>query len=439
MGYNGISCFGKGNKPWQTPNIDKLAADGMKFTDAYASPVCSPTRASIMTGKNPARVDITNWIPGWAEKFANPKMIEQPFKRRLPLSEFTIAEAFKKNNYATAHIGKWHLGDGLHFMPDKQGFDYSYMISWSNLSDWFVGKENNQTTGFFRKDAPERQFLTDHLADKAINWLDSNTDKPFFMYFSTHVVHKPIAAKDEVLKKYVDLNLPMEGLDAADYAAMHEHMDVAIGKLLDHLDESGLRDNTIVLFLSDNGGREPQTVNEPLRGGKGEVLEGGIRVPLLVRWPGHIATGTTSDVPVVTDDFYPTLLELAGLDVIPEQHKDGVSFASVLTEGSKSIDREAICWHYPHYTSKTFGQPSSAIRKGDWKLIEFLEDGRLELYNLKDDIGEHENLTQVNPEKAGELKQILDDWRNDLNVKFPTPNPNYDPDKMSGWPVELAK
>ncbi len=432
MGYNGISCFG--NKPWKTPNIDRLASEGMKFTNAYASPVCSPTRASILTGKNAARVDITNWIPGGVELYANPKLIEKPFTQFLPLSEYTVAEAFKENDYATAHIGKWHLGEGPLYLPDKHGFDYSYLVTWSNLPTYFVGKENNQLIGLYKNDAVDLQFLTDHLADKAMNWLDDHRDSPFFMLFATQVVHKPIAAKDEVKQKYIDKGLPDKGRDAADYAAMHEQMDIAVGRLLDYLDDNNLTENTIVLFLSDNGGREPETVNTPFRGGKGEILEGGIRVPLLVRWPKNIAANSKSEVPVITHDFYPTLLDLAGYSLIPQQHMDGVSFAPVFTGIQKTLDERALYWHYPHYTSMKFGQPSSAIRKGDWKLIEFLEDNRLELYDLKKDPSESNNLLGEKPNIADELRQLLDVWRKNVDAKMPVRNPDYDSTKYSGWP-----
>ncbi len=230
MGYNGISCFG--DKPWQTPNIDRIAQKGMKFTQAYAAPVCSPTRAALLTGKAPARVGITNWIPGWAEKTANPKLLEKPLRQHLPLEEYTIAEALKNNGYETALVGKWHLSDRPNLYPDKQGFDYHYMLSNSNLGTWFVNKEGGQVVGFGRQESPNSQFLTDHLVDKSVDWLKFTEKAPWFLMFSTHVVHKPIAAQKEVLRKYLDQGLPQEGPDAADYAAMHEHMDRAVGRLL---------------------------------------------------------------------------------------------------------------------------------------------------------------------------------------------------------------
>jgi arylsulfatase A-like enzyme len=438
MGYNGISCYGE--KPWKTPNIDKLAESGIKFTNAYASPVCSPTRASIMTGKNPARLGITNWIPGWAEKYANPVLLEKPFQQYLPDNEFTIAEALKKGGYATAMVGKWHLGENPQVFPDKQGFDYQYMASVSNLSQYFVEEERDQLIGFFNEDGENRTFLEEHLVNKAIKWFSEKPkDKPWFMYFSTHAVHMPIAAKNEIIRKYLDQGLPEKGTDAANYAAMHQHMDDAIGRLMDYLNSNDLNKNTIIIFLSDNGGRQPQTNNSPLRGGKGELLEGGIRVPLLVVWKGKIAAGNENHTPVITDDLYPTILDLVGLATEENQIQDGTSIKKVLLGKNESLPERNLYWHYPHYTSKKFGLPSSAIRSGDWKLINFLEDDSRELYNLKTDIGEENNLITKNPEIAKRLYHDLDNWRKALKVQMPEKNPDYNPALPSGWPEELAK
>lgn len=436
MGWNSISCYGE--KPWKTPHIDQLAEEGVRFTQAYASPVCSPTRASILTGKNPARLRITNWIPGWAEKYANPKMIEKPFAQALPLSERTIAEALREGGYATAMIGKWHVGDGLLYTPDKQGFDYHYMVSFGNLSTWFVDQQPKQLTGFYRDDTGDRQFLTEHLVDQAEEWLEKQQEKPFFLYFSTHVVHRPIAAKNNLIEKYLTQGLPAQGSDAADYAAMHQHMDDAIGRLLHKLDVLGVSDNTVVIFLSDNGGREPQTDNAPFRGGKGELLEGGIRVPLIVKWPGVTKRKGVSDTPVITDDLYPTLLEMANLRPTSPP-LDGLSVVNLLKNPEDTLRRDALFWHYPHYNGKPYGKPSSAVRQGNWKLLEVFESDTLALYDLQTDPGEQLNMAREHPEIVAELQTTLSRWRTQLEVQMPDRNPAYDPTAPSGWPAELAK
>lgn len=434
MGYGGISSFG--DKPWKTPQIDQLAKEGMKFTAAYASTVCSPTRASILTGKNPARLHLTNWIPGDADDYTNPRFLQKPFLQALPLEEFTIAEALQKGGYKTSLFGKWHLGGDLHHTPDKQGFDKQYMISYTNLPTWFVAKENGQVGGFFKEDKQGRQFLTEHLADKAIAWMDEQKDNPFFLVFATHVVHRPIAAKDSLVQKYIDKGVKTYGADAANYAAMHEHMDHAVGRVLQKLVDLKISENTVVIFLSDNGGRVPETVNTPYRGGKSELLEGGIRVPLIVKWPKVIKKGSINEVPVSTEDLYPTLLEIAGLDALPKQHVDGKSWVPILKNPKQNLDRDALYWHYPHYSGHPYGKPSSAIRKGDWKLLQVFEHDSVELYNLADDPGKNNNLAKEMQEKVEELMQQLNAWRTDTKVQMPIVNPNYDPNKPSGWRIK---
>jgi len=437
MSYNGISCYGQ--KPWKTPHIDKIAEKGMKFSTAYVSCVCSPTRASIMTGKYPERLGITNWIPGGVARYKNPKLIEKPFLQFLPDSEITIAEALKKSGYQTAMVGKWHLGTNLKNMPDKQGFDYQYMISPANPTTYFVEKDSLQTKGFYNDDAPGREFLTDHLADKAIEWLKQPKTKPWFMYFATYAVHMPIEAKDSLIQKYLKMGLPKEGVDAAKYAAMHEHMDEAVGRILNYLDVNGLRENTLIVFLSDNGGREPETVNTPFRGGKGGLLEGGLRVPLIFEWDGKIAAGTINKTPVAEYDLFPTLLDMVGVAKPAHSKFDGISIKNILlnkNQGDELANR-TFYWNYPHYTGKPYGTPSSAIVKGNWKLIQFYEDNSKQLYNLKTDIGEKNNLIAKYPKKAEELNHDLDDWLKEVNAKIPDKNPNYNPSLPSGWPKSL--
>lgn len=439
MSYNGISCYGQ--KPWKTPHIDKIAGKGMKFSTTYVSCVCSPTRASIMTGKYPERLGITNWIPGGAMRYKNPKLIEKPFQQFLPDSDVTIAEALKKGGYQTAMVGKWHLGTDLKYLPDKQGFDYQYMISPANPTTYFVEKDSIQTKGFFNNDVPGREFLTDHLADKAIEWLKQPKTNPWFLYFATYAVHMPIEAKDSLIDKYLKLGFPKEGVDDATYAAMHEHMDEAVGRVLQYLDDSGLRKNTLIIFLSDNGGREPETVNTPFRGGKGELFEGGLRVPLIFEWDGKIAPGTINKTPVAEYDLFPTILDMVGVAKPAHIEFDGISLKDIVLNNSYHNDlfNRAFYWNYPHYTGKTFGKPSSAIVKGDWKLIEFYEDSSKLLYNLKEDLGEKNNIIASYPEKAEELYKELVKWRKNVGAKIPGRNPNYDPSLPSGWPQSLIE
>ncbi len=439
MSYNGVSCYGQ--KSWKTPHIDKLAEKGMKFSTAYVSCVCSPTRAGIMTGKYPERIGITNWIPGGAARYKNPKLIEKPFQQFLPDSDVTVAEALKKGGYQTAIVGKWHLGKNLIHMPDKQGFDYQYMVSPANPTTYFVEEDDLQTVGFFNKDAPGREFLTDHLADKAIDWLKQPKTKPWFMYFATYAVHKPIEAKDSLIQKYLKMGLPKEGVNDATYAAMSENTDEAVGRLLHYLDVSGLRKNTLIVFLSDNGGREPETINTPFRGGKGELLEGGLRVPLIFEWDGKIAPGTINKTPVAEYDLFPTILDLVGVTKPSHLKLDGISMKDILLKNSYNHDlsNRAFYWNYPHYTGKPYGKPSNAIVKGDWELIHFIEDDSKELYNLKTDIGEKNNLIEKYPKKAEELYQDLNNWLKEVKAKIPDKNPNYNPSLPSGWPQSLIK
>lgn len=437
MSYNGITCYGQ--KPWKTPNIDELAKKGMKFSTAYVSCVCSPTRASLMTGKYPERLGITNWIPGGVERYKNPKLLEKPFQQFLPQTELTLAEALKKGGYQTAMVGKWHLGRDIKYSPNKQGFDYQYMVSLANPTTYFVEEDSMQTLGFFDKDAPGREFLTDHLADKAIEWLKQPKTKPWFMYFATYAVHMPIQAKDSLIHKYLKMGLPKEGVDDATYAAMSENMDEAVGRLFKYLDDSGLRKNTLIVFLSDNGGREPQTNNMPFRGGKGELFEGGTRVPLIFEWDGKIASGSVNNTPAAEYDLFPTILDLVGIPRPSQVKFDGSSLKDVLLDDSydKALSNRAFYWNYPHYTGKPFGKPSSAIVKGDWKLIEFYEDHTKFLFNLKEDRSEEKNIIDENPRKAAELYHELLQWRNDVGAKIPEKNPKYNPSLPSGWPQSL--
>ena len=427
LGQRDVGCFG--STFYETPSIDRLAAEGMRFTSGYAAcPVCSPTRASIMAGKYPARLNITNFIAG----MKSGKLVPPEYRKELPLEEFTVGEAMKDGGYTTCFIGKWHLG-GPEYYPDKQGFQTTVAVAAG--SGYFSPYKN------FLKDTPPGEYLTDRLTDEALKFLDAAKDKPFLVYLSHYAVHIPLQAKKDLAAKYeakaaklppVEAKFIPEGnvkarqvQDHPVYAAMVQSMDESVGRILEKLKSLGLEDRTVVIFMSDNGGLSTAegtpTSNVPLRGGKGWLYEGGIREPLIIKWPGVTKPGSTCDVPVTSTDFYPTLLEIAGLPLRPEQHVDGVSIVPLL-RGGQSLPRQAIYWHYPHYSNQG-GGPSGAVRAGDLKLIEFYEDNHVELYNLKDDLGEKHDLAARMPDKAKELRERLARWRQDVGARMLTPAP----------------
>ena len=427
MGWKDLGVYG--STLHETPNIDRLAAQGMRFTDAYAAcPVCSPTRASIQTGKYPARLHLTDWLPGRADR-PSQKLLRPQFRQYLPLDEVTIAKALKPAGYVSASIGKWHLG-AEPYWPEKHGYEV-------NIGGTQTGSPPG---GYFKFKTPsmtardDREYLTDRLTEEAERFIATNKDRPFFLYLAHYAVHIPLQAKSDVIAKYRAKAEPGPGQNNPVYAAMIESVDQGVGRILKKLEELGIADRTVVFFTSDNGGlsvREgpntPATVNAPLRAGKGYLYEGGIREPLLIKWPGVTKPGSVSTVPVCSVDFYPTILAMADVKLQPGQVIDGVSLVPLLKQ-TGGLEREALYWHYPHYSNQG-GKPGGAVRRGDLKLIEFYEDGKLELYNLRDDIGEANDLAAKMPEKAGELRQQLKDWRQSVNAQMPTPNPDYDPAK----------
>lgn len=413
MGWPDVACYG--SKFHETPNVDRLASQGMKFTDAYAAcPVCSPTRASIMAGQYPARVGITDFIPGHWRPYE--KLVVPENRLELPLESVTIGEVLKEQGYATCYIGKWHLG-GADYSPDKQGFD-KVVLGVKNQND-------KQVSGF---------------TDQAIEFIEEKKQEPFFLYLSHHTVHIKLEAPERLVDKYKKKPKPPAAVNNPVYAAMVEHLDTHTGRILKKLDDLGLTENTIVIFFSDNGGlhqayggytgpREIVSTNTPLREEKGTLYEGGIRVPLIVRWPGVVKPGAECSVPVTSVDFYPTFLEIVGADGNPNHPLDGESILPLLKQ-TGTLKRDAIYWHYPHYHHSS---PAGAIREGKSKLIEFYEDGRLELYDLASDIGEKNNLAGTMPKKAAQLQQKLAAWRQSIGAKMPTPNPDYDPARANEW------
>ncbi len=409
-----------GSKYYETPRIDKLAAEGVVFTSAYSNaPNCAPTRACLMSGQYSPRHGV--YTVGTSERGESKrrKLIPTPNAQELGTEHVTLAEALKPAGYTCACLGKWHLGNKAPYRPQDRGFD----VVWDRSSG-----------GHWLKDG---QYLADRLTDEALKFIETNRAKPFFLYLSHHGVHTPIQAKPELVEKY-KRKPPSGGHNNPTYAAMIESIDQSVGRVLDKLDELRLSDNTAVVFFSDNGGYGNATVMDPLRGSKGMLYEGGIRVPAIIRWPGKARPGRTCDVPIIGLDFYPTILEMAGAPKPTGHVLDGESLVPLLRD-TGALKREALFWHYPVYLEPyNAGQwpwrttPAGAIRKGDWKLIEFFEDGRIELYNLKDDIAEKNNLASTKPDKARELHKLLADWRRSLNAPVPTtPNPEFDPESLA--------
>lgn len=438
LGWTDLGCYG--STFYETVNIDMLAASAMKFTNAYAAcPVCSPTRASLLTGKYPQRTGITDYInPAGGNQPENWKrptaLLPAPYSDCLALEETTLAEAFKKSGYATFFAGKWHLGpEG--FYPENQGFDVNR--GGVERGGPYGGKRYFSPYGNPRlEDGPPGEHLPDRLATEAVNFIEEHRREPFMVYLSFYSVHTPLMAREDLQKKYEQKAAALEPVSEtwgqererkvrlvqnhAVYAGMVEAMDLAVGKVLDALHRLKLEDDTIVVFTSDNGGLSTSegnpTSNLPLRGGKGWVYEGGIRVPLIIRVPGVTQRASTCDQPVTSPDLYPTLLELAGLPLMPEQHVDGTSFNALL-KGEES-KRGPLYWHYPHYGNQG-GAPAAAIRDGDWKLIQWYEDGKLELYNLAKDPSEKADLAQAIPKKRDELLGKLDHWREQVGAVMP--------------------
>ncbi len=448
LGQRDLGCYG--STFYETPNLDRLAREGMLFTDAYAAcPVCSPTRASIMTGQWPQRTGITDFIgaplkpQGWKR---NTKLLPAPYTDRLSLSTPTLAKSLKAAGYSTFFAGKWHLGpEG--WWPEDQGFDINR--GGIDRGGPYGGNKYFSPYGNPRlTDGPEGEHLPDRLAAETVNFIEANKDRPFFAYFSFYSVHTPLMAREDLKTKYEEKRKRL-GLkeqwgreferdvrlvqDHAVYAAMVEAMDQAVGKVLAKLDSLGLRENTLVVFTSDNGGLSTSegwpTSNAPLRGGKGWLYEGGIREPLLIRWPKVIKPESVVDTPVSSPDFFPTLLEVAGSQSQPDQILDGVSLIPVLQ--GRTLQERPLYWHYPHYGNQG-GAPGAAMRKGNWKLIEWQEDSKIELYNLSVDLGEKVDLAGKESARAKEMLDELREWQRKVGAKFPIPNPDYDPSKPNG-------
>lgn len=430
LGWGELNTYG--NTFNETPNLNKLASQGMQFTQAYAAaPVCSPTRASVMTGQYPARVGITDFLAPKSKVYLKPE------------DYLTINEALSQAGYHTGLIGKWHLD--THFKenkgsPKNHGFDEVIGTETKYIADgdYFYPFDKVQTLGGEKGD-----FLTDRLMREAVNYIDRNKDKdqPFFLYFTPFSVHTSLDAPPALVNKYKEkfdkkygkgqahklFDDQKRGRHRANHvdnpylAAMLERIDEGVGKIMKKLEESGIADNTLFVFFSDNGGAHNVANNGYLRGHKLMLYEGGIREPLIIRWPGKVKKGTTSNVPVSSIDFYPTFLDVAGADKPSNQILDGVSILPLITQG-KAPQRDALFWHYPSETAHAKDRMGSVIRKGDFKLIQFYEDGRLELYDLKNDPGEKTDLSSKMPGKVRELKELLDNWKSETKAMIPLQN-----------------
>lgn len=480
LAWSDVGCFG--SKFYETPNIDQLAQDGVKFTNAYAAcHVCSPTRASILTGKYPARLNLTDWLKGRRDfPFQRLKNVE--INQHLPYEEVTIAERLKELDYATGIFGKWHLGKKPSD-PTAHGFDIhlpDVPSNWRTFHGPFGMKNFESKKG---------DYLSDRITDEALVWMEINKEKPFFLYMSHFAVHDPIEGRADLVEKYRKKLSVMEKLDSPDFilegnpdspdnptkeelaeliktpeyarhgvlprgtikirqkqdniefAAMVESVDQSLGRIVSKLEELEIGDDTVVIFFSDNGGMSainvgnPQRVVSeknvdkaystsclPLRGAKGWLYEGGVRVPMIVKWPGHSKAGSVVDEPVMSTDFYPTILELIGEK---GETPDGQSFITALR--GEPFERAPIFWHFPHYSNHGMQSPGGAVRDGDFKLLEYFENGTVQLFNLVDDIGEQNDLSEIEVEKTKQLKEKLHQWRKDVDAKMMKPNPDYDP------------
>lgn len=478
LGWRDLGCYG--STFYETPNVDRLAKVGARFTQAYAAcHVCSPTRASILTGKYPARLHLTDWLPGRRD-FPFQKLQQVRTQQQLPPGETTLAAALKSHGYATAIFGKWHLGEEPHG-PTKHGFDVQ-------IPEWNKGWPRSGYHFPFRLEGlkdKKGDYLTDRLTDEALEFIEQQKDGPFFLYLSHFAVHDPIQGRADLVAKYrkkrermrrpkgpafvlegnpddpMPLSRKQRGAligkpshraykvlpqrtvkikqhqDNVEFAAMVESMDQSLGRVMAKLKELKLDDDTIMIFFSDNGGMSGanfgrpnrvvrpdkldsaySTSNLPLRGAKGWLYEGGIRVPLIVKWPGQGRKGVVCHEPVISTDFYPTILEMAGLPPRPRQHRDGVSFAAALR--GKPFERGAIYWHFPHYSNHGMQSPGGAIRLGDFKLLEYFENGSVQLFDLKTDPGEQEDLSKSRPKKTVELLSHLRGWRKRVSAPMMT-------------------
>lgn len=463
LGWADLGSYG--STFYETPNLDQLASNGILFTQNYATcPVCSPTRASMMTGKYAVKTGVTDWIKGRQEDgkaMPYEKLIAQPTAYQLALQEKTIAEYALENNYKTFFAGKWHLGEEEKYWPQYQGFQTN-IGGWSKGSP--TGRVNDTTGGFFTpyknptlSDGPTGEYLTDRLTNECLSFIERNQQTPFFLVYSLYAVHNPLQAPAALINKYQakqkELGIQNKDRFAKEedwmkyengwrrrlvqdnpvYAAMIENMDWNIGRMIDKLKQLNLDDNTLVIFTSDNGGLSTAegspTTNGPLRAGKGWLYEGGIRVPLIMYWKGKIIKGSTSDLPVTTADLFPTITAAINSTYKKEKAIDGENILQLLKK-PKAYQNRNLFWHYPHYSNQG-GKPGSAIRSGNYKLIYNYEDESVELYDVVNDIAEKSNIASLNPKITTQLKTLLLNWLKETKASVPYKNPAYNPSAVS--------
>ncbi len=483
LGWSDVQCYG--SRFYETPNIDQLAEEGIRFTDAYAAcHVCSPTRASILTGKYPATLNLTDWLPGRRD-FPFQKLLNVKINQSLPSEETTIAEILKDKGYSTGIFGKWHLGkEGS--MPTDHGFDTHIPDTPSNWRTF------HGPFGLKKLESKKGDYLTDKLTDEAIRWIENKQDTPFFLYMSHFAVHDPIQGRSDLVQKYHKklkgttrpigpayilegnpdsakspsraeltewINTPnfsghkvmpkrtikiKQKQDNVEFAAMVEAVDESLGRIMSKLDQLNIANNTILIFTSDNGGMSAMNVgwpkrsiqegnvdiaystsNLPLRGAKGWLYEGGIRVPLIIKWPGKTQAKSICSTPVSSIDFFPTILHMTGNESAISDGIEGVNLAPLIN--GKNLDARPLFWHFPHYSNHGMQSPAGVIREGDLKLIEYYENGSIQLFNLKNDKGEQYDLSKTMTKRAEELKSKLNLWREQVSAKMMKANPDYDP------------
>ena len=447
LGWTDLGSYG--STFYETPNVDRLVSEGVKFTQFYSAGTnCSPTRASIMTGAFPARLGITNWIGGVQKG----RLLPAHNTEQLPAEEQSLGEIFSDAGYMTGYIGKWHLGDTLSF-PEHHGFQFNLATNRGGTPGAYFYPYKNSRRPELNipdlEDGTEGEYLTDHLTTEAIKFLRDHRDGPFLLMLGYYTVHSPIVAKEEKIEKYREKAAALSGQkrpeyeeeknktlnklrqDHPTYAGMMESMDESVGRIEEALTELGLTEDTIVVFLSDNGGLSTlaggriwmPTANLPLRAGKAWLYEGGIRIPFFIRWPGEITPGVVDEELAISTDLLPTLLDMTGVGLLPEQHVDGQSLWPVIRNHT-SLKRETLFWHFPHY-SGSGAIPGAAIRNGDDKLIWWFEDNAIELYDLNNDLGEQNNLAKQYPKLAGDLKTQLEIWLEEIGARMTAPNPEW--------------